>query len=60
MAQSLRALAPLSEDRGSIPRTYMTTHNQLLQGIQHLLLASLGPRHTCGKQVYIAILILCM
>lgn len=40
-----------TEDQGLIPRTYLATHNhpQLkFHGMQCPLLASVGPRHTCG------------
>lgn len=54
MAPCSRALVTLPEGLGSVPRTHVTAHNYLslqVQGIQHILPASVGTRLTCGTHI---------
>ena len=55
MAQLLRALAALAEDRGSVSSAYMVAHNCLpfhFQGLQHPFLTSMDTNNTHGTHTY--------
>lgn len=52
LAQSIRAIADLSEDLGIIPSTHKVPHNTLLLQFLEILLWPPDTMHTCDSQTY--------